>query len=543
MPAPEPAAARLRLAAATLALAVGFFVHARAWVFVCDDAFISFRYARNLARFGALEYNLGERVEGYTNFLWVLVLGLGDRLGVAPEDAAPVLTAVGAAVLVVAATRLLRGLRGRASAAWSVGDLAPAALMIAAPEVMVWSQGGLETSCAAALALLAMDAWLAARPRRAALFAALAGLTRADVLVAVAAFGLAWLALAGVAAARGDRRGDAEGSRLRARAIAEAALVFAALIGGHLIFRRLYYGAWLPNTWTVKAHGALLRGTFGVDYLRAWAENLGLVYAAPLLALARARHLVVAAPIAAAAAYAWSVGGDFMAYSRFLLVATALVAVLVAWLLADAGERLGARWPRLRGAGGVVALAFAAALASGARARWAADRAKPAGWIDGRWEGVTAMDRFARERLHVGAWMREHLPGDTLITVGAAGAMPYTSELPTVDVFGLVDPTIADLPEVRPRTGEGARPGHQLYAPRAYIRARDPDLLCHAGYVGERRPSPALARRRGYAGMVWACVEPGPVADPREPDGVLDLGFYCCLRPRDRAVGPFGAEP
>jgi hypothetical protein len=29
-----------------------------------------------------------------------------------------------------------------------------------------------------------------------------------------------------------------------------------------------------------------------------------------------------------------------------------------------------------------------------------------AGWLEGRWEGVTAMDRFARERLHAGAWLR-----------------------------------------------------------------------------------------------------------------------------------------
>ena len=44
----------------------------RAWV--CDDAFISFRYARNLARGLGLVFNAGERVEGFTNFLWTLLL-------------------------------------------------------------------------------------------------------------------------------------------------------------------------------------------------------------------------------------------------------------------------------------------------------------------------------------------------------------------------------------------------------------------------------------------------------------------------------------
>jgi hypothetical protein len=34
---------------------VTFFIHARAWSFLCDDAFISFRYARNLAEHDDLE--------------------------------------------------------------------------------------------------------------------------------------------------------------------------------------------------------------------------------------------------------------------------------------------------------------------------------------------------------------------------------------------------------------------------------------------------------------------------------------------------------
>src|SRR5690606_452754 len=36
---------------------------------VCDDAFISFRYAQNLIDGHGLVFNAGERVEGYTNFL------------------------------------------------------------------------------------------------------------------------------------------------------------------------------------------------------------------------------------------------------------------------------------------------------------------------------------------------------------------------------------------------------------------------------------------------------------------------------------------
>ena len=46
-----------------------------AW-FLCDDAFISFRYARNLLEGHGLVFNPGEYVEGYSNFLWTLELAL-----------------------------------------------------------------------------------------------------------------------------------------------------------------------------------------------------------------------------------------------------------------------------------------------------------------------------------------------------------------------------------------------------------------------------------------------------------------------------------
>ena len=49
-----------------------------------DDAFISFRYAKNLVEGKGLVYNEGERVEGYTNFLWTIMIAGGMRLNFDP---------------------------------------------------------------------------------------------------------------------------------------------------------------------------------------------------------------------------------------------------------------------------------------------------------------------------------------------------------------------------------------------------------------------------------------------------------------------------
>jgi len=46
-----------------------------------DDSFISFRYAENFSLGQGLVYNFGEKVEGYTSFLWVLLLALGKTIG------------------------------------------------------------------------------------------------------------------------------------------------------------------------------------------------------------------------------------------------------------------------------------------------------------------------------------------------------------------------------------------------------------------------------------------------------------------------------
>ena len=52
--------------------------------FIQDDAFISFRYADHWAQGSGLVYNPGDRLEGYTNFLWTLLIGAGISLSLDP---------------------------------------------------------------------------------------------------------------------------------------------------------------------------------------------------------------------------------------------------------------------------------------------------------------------------------------------------------------------------------------------------------------------------------------------------------------------------
>jgi arabinofuranosyltransferase len=49
--------------------------------FTQDDAYITFRYAANYAAGHGLVYNVGEHIEGYTNFLWTIFMVLGRLAG------------------------------------------------------------------------------------------------------------------------------------------------------------------------------------------------------------------------------------------------------------------------------------------------------------------------------------------------------------------------------------------------------------------------------------------------------------------------------
>ena len=508
---------------AALAIGVAFLVHLRQWAFWCDDAFISFRYAHNLGQHGELVYNLApyERVEGYTNFLWVLVLGLGDAVGVMPERLAPILTAIAslAALFLVA----LISAQLRRASRFELIDLVAPALLVTVPEFVVWGSSGLETSFALALGLASVWLWLGGRIELAALAAAATGLTRLDGLLWIAAFGIGWLVVVGL-----ERRREG-GPSIPWRRVAIASLMFVLPLAASLVFRRAYYGEWMPNTWAVKQHGASLRDVYGVGYLEFWAVSLKLIWLSPLLVLMRPRHLPVVLPIAVQVIWAWSIGGDFMAYGRFLLPATTLIAVWIGLALTELRELRA--WTKIPA--WVIAAILVIASASRIPARLQTDRSEPHLHLDEHspgFESVDAMHRFAVVRLTAGRLLAASIPPDTLITVGAAGALPYASQLPAIDSYGLIDRGVVAAAE--PRT-QGARPGHQLQPPLDYMKSRNPDLMCHVGYAGERLPPPGLDRRMGARAdwTGWACVETGPITDAR---GSIPSHVYCCLRPRDR---------
>jgi arabinofuranosyltransferase len=528
-----------------LATVVGFVLHASAWTFTCDDAFISFRYASNFAATGELVYNVApvERVEGYTNFLWVVLLAGFAKVGIAPHQIAPWLTPLSSCVGLVFAVLTARTLRRRwvdgtpqrhgvLASAWHPLDLLPATLLAAMPEWMVWSGSGLEAGATGALFLATVWAWERERLELAGLLAACLGLLRLDALVSVAGYGVGWLLLHGTTwwSSPANQR-----PALPWRRLSLAALCFVVPLVMHLVFRLAYYGAPLPHTWTVKSSGVTLRGRWGSAYVQQWAAWHRLPWLAPLAPLLRARQLPWIVAAACNLLWAWSVGGDFMAWSRFLVPATACLAMLLGGLCVEL-EGLAMR--RGRSHVGVVLGLLLATGSAGlvpSRLQYDAERTWIHGIHDTRYESVSSMDRFAAERFAAGGWLRTHVDPKTRVSVGAAGALAYGAGVYVIDAYGLVD---AELAKVAP-VHEQARPGHQRYARLSQVLARDPDLLCHIGEVTDELPDDRLAARRVGPGWTWACLPTGPFTTR---EGEQPSTNYCCLRRRNHPVPPFGGE-
>lgn len=300
-----------------------------------DDAFIDFRIVRNLLAGDGPVFNVGERVEAYTNPLWVALLAAWARLGGPLELGAVALGLACTAIGVLAAQSAATALAWRAHGARGAGLALPLGVAVLAVLSPVWdfATSGLETGLV--FAWLGVAFWLLTRcalapggPTRGraigvACCLGLGPLVRPDLGVFTLGFLAALLGL--VVARAGWRRGLATGALV--------CLAVGAAPGGYELWRMGYFAALVPNTALAKEAGATYWSQ-GLLYLADFVViHLLIIPLAPLLAwwvvgarrAWRARDLAVAtlwvAPVVTALAHALyvvRVGGDFM-HARLLL--------------------------------------------------------------------------------------------------------------------------------------------------------------------------------------------------------------------------------
>ncbi len=500
----------------------------RFW-YLSDDAFISFRYARNWAEGLGLRFNLAADppVEGYSNFLWVAVSALLELLGASPLLWAPLLSFACGSVLLWRVWRLLLGPFGEPDGPAHGRGVAFLALASLAwfPPFALWSSSGLETMPFALLFFLCFEGlFVEERPPGWALGSAGLG------LALIRTEGVAWVGAMGALALL------LQPARRRALLLRW----LAPVLGAYAVYFGLRY-AWFGHP---LANTAVAKVGFSWPVLERGLRYLGhflLSFVSPVLLLpglwlaARRGHkgLALAALVLAVWTYGALVGGCHMPMGRFLVPSFALGALALALLL----QRLSARSPWPAAALALLGIAVAGlpgwnlhllpqSLRAPLHFRWNIPSYITEHEV---WREEVA---FTDTLSETGRALKAHTqPGESIV-LGAIGAVAWYSGLDVHDRYGLVSPEVAR----RDTTGERLRsPGHDKWVDIWWFLPQRPTILYANILVGSEltqavRPyAQDLHRHEANDRYVPALVplEPGPGGVPRTllmlraiPDGV-----------------------
>jgi arabinofuranosyltransferase len=437
-------------------------VHALHFHHVCDDAFISFHYARNLIRGVGLVFNPGEHTMGYSDLLWVLLIALFDRLGVDPPLTGKVLGSLLAFATIFVVHRYFQ----RKTPAVLPGAIA-VGVLAANATFALWMFGGLEGhllgflltyAVVTTLTLDADDSWRAWARVGGAL--GLACMTRPEGILYAGPI-CAYMAL------RDGRRAF--------RGIAVVALITAAVMGAVTLWQWARYGSPVPNTyyaktlpltWPLIERGLTYTKGFVVAYygvpvwiLGAWAWFVRRGRPAP--------GWLPVLVIAAFVVFYLRIGGDGLVYYRMWLPTLPMFALLAGDVVLDLG-------PRRSQSGALVAPAIAAPLIF---------LQLPASLVGSDIAHLRADDNNLRDLAEVSKRLHQ-LPRDTLLAANIVGIPAFYSELSLVDMLGLNDETIAHAPKVM------GMPAHESHD-GAYVMSRKPDIII-PGYPYVRRDQPQM---------------------------------------------------
>jgi len=444
-PASDPASLRMGL----LVVLAG---SALAWLLLglpstgIDDADIFLVYARNVAQGHGFVYNIGERVEGFTSMLWVLVCSGLFRFFQTLE--APLISLnllLGTAVLAACLRRLKT---------FSLFVL----LLAAAPAWFAWSNLTLmESGLWGMLLTLMILAVAEQRSGAVALLLPFLVLTRPESMLwcpwAILVLGI------GVASQAGWRLG------LKAMALPLATFITA--LAGLLAFRLAYFGYPVPNTYYAKVSPDFVANLWnGLGYLSRYLVSnpvVPLVVASWGAVIVRSvrrgrqsvdRSLLVALCLLPGLGIPVLVGGDHFGAFRFYQPVWPLLCLLAAWELPAWMERF-APWVR----------------------RWVPAILLLSGWLLFPFTANLQHEfRIAREGRETGAALQgisADLAVAPIIAVITAGGIKYAYPGTVLDLMGLNSIEMAHAP--------GSRTGlknHSVFNREVFYRWHPDILLC-----------------------------------------------------------------
>lgn len=409
-----------------------------------DDAYISFHYANNLAQgHGLVWFASADPVEGYTNFLWVILLSIFIRIGFDVIWVAKILGIIFSLCSIFILYRITILLNK------SGFGVMPAILFASTPALSLWAISGMETVLFIFLMLFAAHRFFVEEENKlnnnsrywSSLLFMLLGLTRPEGVILFAT--LVFLRLA-----FWIRKGVPRKSIF---VYITWLIIIGIICFIYFIWRWQYFGYPLPNTYYVKAQSSLLGilGHIGV-YIIPYGLRVFPFVILVLFYIGNSKHVQLIEKYLIVMILVIGLinlgSSDWMAAHRLLLPMTPLILLL-------AHERLDYFFSnvlensstRQRFANALILLSLVLYAIS------------PLMYTTNMYHRVmaTQMDmsvyRWAVEMqsivdgqyVAVGKWLANNMNGDCKVVAGNVGAIAYYSQCYVIDQIGLTDEYIA----------------------------------------------------------------------------------------------------
>ena len=435
--------------------------------YVTDDAYISFRYLENLKEGKGLVYNPGEKVWGFTNFLWIMFLFPLTEMNIDPLLGARI---IGVICNVLSLFLVLFGFGSLMK--YGTRNILGSLFLVTHGAFLLQSMSGLETSFFTLLVLYALYILGKAINKKSprlffflGLIMALATLTRPEGLF-----------LSGLLIGHVMISPKSVGLPLKLimkRYLIGFLPVILAFVGSMF----LYYGTFWPNSINAKVGFSSEQLFRGIRYFVVFAmynplSIILLLMTCLFFKSANALVRTVFLFILFFMVFNIFVGGDWMDGYRLFHTAIPLACLLIPFCMAVMQKKILRSKMRMAPVSKILAVSliviFSAINLLNSR-------------LDPHVYRAT-VDSYVHEGIKIGKWMRENFKSDSLLATNTGGTIAYFSKLQIVDMMGINDTVIANRQNV-PKEWKGIEKGDGKY-----VLSRRPDYIQFGSSTGSIEP-------------------------------------------------------
>lgn len=464
--------------------------------FLQDDSFITFRYVENFIHGNGLVFNIGEKVEGYTNFLWLLLLSVFAIFKFDLLSTSQYLS-VGFGVLILFAayktSQLINIQPDFSSQSKKIKDtsepsyvniifnIIPVILLVFTGAFTYWSVSGMESSMFIFFAMISIYYYIKEKDSgdinyKFAVYLFVASLTRPEGLYL---FFIILFHKVVVTFAAKKNLGESI-KILFSKNNLITYLIFIIPTGLYILFRLSYYGYPFPNTFYAKTGISWVYIQAGLDYTWSFFKSYmlyGLVYLLPLILFKVKRNFFEISFLYILTffytLYIISVGGDVLQLHRFFLPILPFFYILFAKFLKYVFENLRSKSPSFNFS--TYSFIFLAVTVSIALFNYYSSKDKI--------KDVTELENGLVDKMRLaGTWFhQEQVKKGQPMTIVATtiGAVSYYAglDVSVIDMLGLTDKEIAHNPQLIPEISEGSVGWKERNYNVSYVLSRKPDYI------------------------------------------------------------------